>query len=108
MSTTTIRLPADLKARIDRLSAARGSTAHAFMLEAINEVADRLESHQDFVDEAERRLKKMARTGEYLNMDDIRDYAQALARGEQPARPTPRSMEPDELARFRASMRRMG
>lgn len=108
MSTTTIRLPADLKARIDRLSAARGSTAHAFMLEAINELADRLESHQDFADEAERRLKKMARTGEYLNMDDIRGYAQALARGEQPARPTPRKMEPDELARLGASMRRMG
>jgi predicted transcriptional regulator len=108
MSTTTLRLPEDLKARIERLSAARGSTAHAFMLEAIAEVADRLEKRQDFADEAERRLKKMLRTGEYLNTDDILGFTAALARGEQPPKPKPRKMAPDELARMRASARRAG
>ena len=37
MGTTTIRLPDDLKAQVERVAAARGASAHAFMLEAIAE-----------------------------------------------------------------------
>jgi len=108
MSTTTIRLPEELKSRIETRAAARGATAHAFMLEAIAEAADRLELEQDFAAEAERRLQDMQRTGEYLTVDDLRAYAMALARGESPARPKPRKMADEELQRFRASMRRTG
>ena len=39
MSTLTIRLPDDLKAQVERVAAARGASAHAFMLEAIAENA---------------------------------------------------------------------
>ncbi len=48
MGTTTIRLPAELKAQMERVAAARGASAHAFMLDAIAEVAQRLSSQQDF------------------------------------------------------------
>jgi predicted transcriptional regulator len=108
MGTTTIRLPDDLKAQVERVAAARGASAHAFMLEAIAEVAQRLERQQDFEAEAERRWKRMLRTGEYLTLDDLRAYAQALARGQQPAKPKLRKMTPEELARLRASARRAG
>ena len=108
MSTTTIRLPAELRARIETAAAARGSTMHAFMLEAIAEATERLERRQDFEAEAERRLQHMQQTGEYLTHDDLRGYAMALARGERPAKPSPRTMTPEDLARFRASMRRTG
>jgi predicted transcriptional regulator len=108
MSTTTVRLPERLKVRIERLAAARGSTAHAFMLDAIAEVADRMERRQAFEVEAERRLKEMARTGEYLTLDDLRAYGAALARGEKPAPPKARLMTPDERARMRVSLRRTG
>ena len=63
---------------------------------------------QDFEAEAERRLQHMQQTGEYLTHDDLRGYAMALARGEKPAKPSPRTMTPEDLARFRASMRRTG
>lgn len=106
MSTTTIRLPEELKARVERLAAAAGGTVHAFMVEAIAEVAEQRERREVFLAEAERRWKKMQRTGEYLTHDDLRTYAMALARGEKPPRPVPRTMTPDELARVRASARR--
>lgn len=108
MSTTTIRLPDELRARIETVAAARGSTVHAFMLEAIAEATERMEQRQDFEAEAERRLRHMQETGEHLTTEDLRGYAQALARGDKPARPKPRAMRPEELARFRASMRRTG
>ncbi|MEO7245714.1 MAG: ribbon-helix-helix protein, CopG family [Rubrivivax sp.] len=105
-TTTTIRLPEELKARVERLAAASGGTVHAFMLEAIAEVADQSERRQAFHAEAERRWKKMLRTGEHLTHEDLRVYALALARGDKPARPPVRTMEPDELARLRARARR--
>lgn len=106
MSTTTIRLPEALKARVERLAAASGGTAHAFMLEAIAEVADQRERHAAFVAEADKRWKKMARTGEYLAHEDLRGYAMALARGDKPEPPAVRVMGPAELARLRGRVRR--
>jgi predicted transcriptional regulator len=108
MSTTTVRLPDQLKARVERIAAQHGSTAHAFMLEAIAEAAERMERHQAFVAEAERRLKQMARSGEHLTLDDVRAYGAALARGERPAPPKPRRMTPEALKRMRASLQRAG
>lgn len=108
MSTTTIRLPDDLRERIDRLAAARGSSVHAFMVEAVARAAEQEERRLDFEAEAEQRLQDMARTGEYLTLEDLRPYAMALARGEKPEPPSVRRMGADELERFRASLRRSG
>ena len=108
MSTTTIRLPDELRARVESVAAGSGCTSHAFMLEAIAEATERMEQRQDFEAEAERRLQHMQKTGEYLGLDDLRSYAMALARGENPAKPNPRKMAAEELTRFRASMRRSG
>lgn len=108
MSTTTIRLPDELKARIEKLATALGSSAHSFMVDAVARAAEQEERRLDFAAEAERRLRRMARTGEYLTLDDLRPYAMALARGEKPARPQARKMTAAELERFRASLRRSG
>ena len=40
MSTTTIRLPQDLKERVARAAQRAGTTAHSFILEAIAEKAE--------------------------------------------------------------------
>lgn len=108
MSTTTIRLPEELRARIEAVTAASGDSMHAFMVQAIAEATDRMERRQAFQAEAERRWKKMLRTGEYLAHEDVRAYAQALARGEDPAEPPTRRLDGEELARLRASARRLG
>lgn len=64
------------------------------------------EARKSFLAEAKQRLDDMARTGEYLTLDDFRDYASALARGERPAPPEPRLMSAEDLARLRASLGR--
>ncbi|MBP6465871.1 MAG: DUF1778 domain-containing protein, partial [Rubrivivax sp.] len=63
MSTTTIRLPDELRERIERVASARGSSAHAFMVEAVARAAEQEEQRLDFEAEAERRFKRMLRTG---------------------------------------------
>jgi predicted transcriptional regulator len=108
MRTTTIRLPDDLRARVEKVAVARGSSAHSFMVEAVARAAEQEERRLDFEAEAERRLRHMARTGEYLTLEDLRPYAQALARGEKPERPKVRKMSSSELEQFRASLRRSG
>ena len=108
MTTTTIRLPQELKARIDKLAAARGGTAHGFMVEALAQAADLSERQQAFDAEAQRRWKKMLRTGEYHTLEDLRAYGMALARGEQVTRPEPRTMTAEELSGLKASARRAG
>ena len=108
MSTTTIRLPDELRARIEKLAAARGGSAHSFMVEAVARATEQAEHRLDFEAEAEQRLRHMARTGEYLMLDDLQPFAQALARGEAPERPPVRKMTAAELRRFRASLRRSG
>ena len=106
MSTTTIRLPDELRERIDKLAAARGSSAHSFMVEAVTRAAEQEELRLDFEAEAERRLKEMARTGEYLTLDDLRPYALALARGERADPPPVRTMVADERRQLKAALRR--
>jgi predicted transcriptional regulator len=106
MSTTTLRLPAELKARIDALAEQAGDSAHAFMIKTLDEATGRLERQREFHAEAQRRLDHMDETGEYLTLDDVRAYASALVRDESPARPAPRKMGPEELEQFRASLRR--
>jgi len=108
MSTTTIRLPEELKARVESLARASGGTAHGFMVEAIAEVVEQRERRDEFLAESQRRYEQMQRTGEYLTHEDLRAYAMALARGEKPSPPVPRVMTPDELKRFRARARRTG
>jgi predicted transcriptional regulator len=108
VTTTTIRLPEALKARVERLAAASGGTVHAFMIEAITEIADQRERREAFHAEADKRWKRMARTGEYIAHEDLRAYAMALARGDKPEPPAVRVMEPAELARLRGRVRRAG
>lgn len=92
MSTTTIRLPEDLKARIETLASDSGQTAHAFMLSTLDAVTQDMVREREFHVEALRRLEDMERTGEYIELDDLRRYAQALARGESVPRPTVRKL----------------
>ncbi len=55
MSTTTIRLPEDLKARVAAAADRAGKTAHGFILEAIAEKAANEEQRAAFNDLADQR-----------------------------------------------------
>ncbi len=87
MSTTTIRLPADLKARIDELAAASGKSSHAFMVEALTQAADLRQRQLAFDAEVQQRWERFQRTGEVVLPEDMRAYALALAAGKPARRP---------------------
>ncbi len=91
-STTTIRLPLELRTRLDALAAQAGQSTHAFMLETLANSAERLEKAQAFEAESERRWQQMQRTHTFVAWDDFRDYVLALAAGEHPERPKPRKL----------------
>ena len=106
MTTTTIRLPAALRERVEAVAAAHGSTPHAFIVDAVAEATERMERRQSFEAEAEQGLQHLLATGEHLTLEDVRGHAAALASGGGGTPPTPRTMSPAELERFRAAMRR--
>ncbi|WP_149194069.1 CopG family ribbon-helix-helix protein [Luteimonas suaedae] len=92
MSTTTIRLPEDLKARIARAAKEAGTTSHNFILEAIAEKAELAEQRAGFHDEAERRYARIVETGETIDWDEYRAYMMGRVRGESVKRPVARKL----------------
>lgn len=93
MSTTTIRLPEDLKVRVAKAAEGAGTTAHNFMLEAIAARTEAQEQRNEFFTEAQRRYEEFQRTGEAVPWEDMREYMMGLARGEDPPPPRARKIE---------------
>ena len=92
MSTTTIRLPEDLKARIAAAAGRAGKTPHALILEAIAEKAEKAERRSDFHSVAEERFAAIAASGKSLPWSEMRTYLQARAAGRRPRRPVARKL----------------
>jgi predicted transcriptional regulator len=87
MSTTTIRLPEDLKARVAAAAERAGTTAHGFILEAIAEKADRAERRADFEEVAEKRYADLAASGRAIPWKKMRSYLEDRSAGKSAARP---------------------
>ena len=92
MSTTTIRLPKDLKERIARSAERAGTTAHGFMLEAIAEKAEQVELRGEFRDTAERRYAGIVATGKTVPWKQMRRYLEQRLTGNRIPRPKPRTL----------------
>ena len=92
MSTTTIRLPQALKARVARAAERAGSTAHGFILEAIAEKAGQEEQRSSFQDEAERRYAAILASGKTVPWKEMRRHLERRAAGKKSARPKPRTL----------------
>lgn len=90
MSTTTIRLPDELKGRIAAAAKRAGTTPHNFIVEAIAEKADQAELRTDFEAEAERRYARIVESGQTIAWEDMRTYLQDRLAGKPARRPTAR------------------
>ena len=88
--TTTLRLDDALKARIAAAAERAGTSAHAFMLDAIATTLDQAEQAAAFAALAETRWAKLVAGGDSLGWDETRAWLEARARGEAPPHPTPR------------------
>lgn len=92
MSTTTIRLPDDLKARVAEAAKRAGTTAHGFILEAIAEKTAQDERHAGFEAEAEERYARIIASGETIPWADMRDYLKVKVAGKDASLPKSRKL----------------
>jgi predicted transcriptional regulator len=88
---TSLKLPEDLKARVDAAAEAAGKTPHAFMVDAIESETTRAERYAAFIDEALHAEREMKRTGMHYASDEVFRYMIARAEGKSPRRPRPKS-----------------
>ena len=92
MSTTTIRLPEDLKARVAAAAERAGTTAHNFILEAIAEKAEQEDLRGDFNDVAEKRYAKIVASGKTISWHAMRSYLEDRLAGKATRRPVARKL----------------
>ncbi|PZP64284.1 MULTISPECIES: DUF1778 domain-containing protein [Pseudoxanthomonas] len=92
MSTTTIRLPDALKARIAKAAEAAGTTSHNFILEAIAEKTEQAERRADFLAEADQRWAEFLETGESIPWEEMRRYLMGRIQGKDMPRPVARKL----------------
>lgn len=88
MSTTTIRIEDDLKARVAAAAEQMGKTAHAFILDAIAQTVEQVELNSAFHALADERWANIRTTGKTVAWDDAKAYliarANAKSDGERP------------------------
>ena len=92
MSTTTIRLPQDLKARVAAAAKRAGTTAHSFILEAIAEKTDEEERRSDFHDVADKRYSRIAASGKTISWSEMRTYLENRIAGKKVRRPVAKKL----------------
>jgi predicted transcriptional regulator len=92
MSTTTIRLPDDLRERVAAAAERAGTTAHNFILSAIAEKAELAEREADFRAVAEQRYASIAATGRTIPWAEMRDHLDARLAGRAVAKPRARKL----------------
>ena len=92
MSTTTIRVPEELKARVVQAAERAGTTSHGFILEAIAEKAERDEQRSDFHDTADRRYAGIVASGKTVAWSEMRRYLEDRLAGQNKSPPVARKL----------------
>jgi len=91
MSTTSLKLPEDLKQLAVAAAKHQGVTPHAFMVDAIRAAAVAAEKRAVFVSDAIAARTEMRKSGEGYSADEVHAYVQARARGSVIAKPKAKS-----------------
>ena len=90
MPTTTIRIDDDLKERIAAAAERVGTSAHAFMVDAITLTVEQSEEDAALHRLADERWANIVQTGETVGWEDMKSWLRARARGEVLPAPAPR------------------
>ena len=91
MSTTSLKLPDDVKRLAATAAKHRGVTPHAFMVDAIRDAAVAAEKRAAFVHDAVSARAEALASGKGYAATDVHAYAEARARGRRRAKPRARS-----------------
>jgi predicted transcriptional regulator len=90
MTTTTIRIDDDLKARVAAAAERAGKSAHAFIVDAIARTVEQVELDEAFQHVAEERWAKVLATGKTVAWNEAKTWMEARARGERLRKPVAR------------------
>jgi len=93
MSTTTLKIPDELKLRIADAAEQAGKSAHAFMVEALEAETRRAELRHEFVQAALKAEQDVARYGEVYSMDAAHRYFSDKLAGKQARLPKATSLK---------------
>lgn len=91
MAATSLKLPEELKRRIEGLARASNKTPHAFMVEALTREAERSELRARFADEAARSEEEALLSGKAFELAAAFDYLTMRASGAKVRRPRART-----------------
>jgi predicted transcriptional regulator len=86
---TSIKLPSELKARIQRLADLSHRSAHCVMIQALEREVAREERLYAFVQEALRSDRHIEEGGGIYRAEDVHEWLRRLADGESVERPAP-------------------
>ena len=92
MSTTTIRMPEKLKARVAAAAKRAGTTTHGFILDAIAEKAEQEDKRAAFDAQAEDRYAQIVATGKTIPWQEMRGYLEERLAGKEVKRPVARKL----------------
>ena len=92
MSTTTIRIPDELKTRLSRIAEQQGTSTHGLIIDAIAEKTEELEQRRSFYAEAEARYARVLETGKAIAWEDMNAYLDARIAGEPAPHPIAKSI----------------
>ncbi len=88
----SLRIPEEIKRRVEKLAQARDTTAHAFMVGAIEERLLAEETRAEYHVEATARLSRMKKNGKGIPADEVFDYLRERVQGKPAARPKARKI----------------
>jgi predicted transcriptional regulator len=86
-STTSLKLPDDVKDRAIAAARNQGVTTHAFMVDAIRLVAIAAEKRAEFVAEAQAARSEMSSSGKGFKADEVHTYLRQRASGKTAPKP---------------------
>jgi predicted transcriptional regulator len=88
-TSTTLKLPDELRERIAPLAQSAGKTPHAWMIEALEAQAELAELRRSFLDDALRSAADIDAGGPLYAMEDMHAYIAERAAGRKAAHPKP-------------------
>lgn len=90
MSTTSLKLPDDLKQRAANAAQQLGISPHAFMVSAIEQAATATEQRARLIADARLARNEMIETGKGVDADEVHAYLKAKVSGKKAAKPKAR------------------
>ena len=86
---TSLKIPSELKDRIDRLAKDGDESPHALMVRALEAAVDSMERRRAFYRDGDEADREMLETGMGYAFDDVATWLRAKVAGKKAKRPKP-------------------